>query len=77
MDKPEVKDQNLENPNWLAGFASAEGCFRVKVAKSNTKTRETVSLGFQFTQHAKDEKLMRNLIKYLYFPNEVRARKYL
>jgi hypothetical protein len=36
IPRPSVLDYNIKNPNWLAGFTDAEGCFGVKIKKSNT-----------------------------------------
>ncbi len=63
--RPLVKNPEIRSPNWLAGFAAAEGCFYVKIQKSKTKLGEAVSLRFQLTQHSRDEELMRSLIDYL------------
>ena len=68
MRRPIVKNRakKLENPHWLAGFTSAEGCYMVKIQASKT----THSIGFQvrlefvLTQHSRDEQLMKSLIKY-------------
>ena len=65
MIRPLVKNKTIENPEWLAGFVTAEGCFFVRVRKSKTKTGFRVELVFQITQHSRDEQLMRNLIEYL------------
>ena len=53
------------DPEWLAGFTSAEGCFAIKIYKSKTKQGEAVNLGFKLTQDERDSQLMRCLIKYL------------
>jgi len=63
--RPLVKNPEIRSPNWLAGFAAAEGCFYVKIQKSKTKLGEAVALRFQLTQHSRDEELMRSLIDYL------------
>ena len=65
-DKPLVKNSEIQDPQWLAGFISAEGCVAVSVRKSKThKLEEKVELIFQITQHTRDEELIRSLIKYL------------
>ena len=49
----------------MRGFASAEGCFLVKLLKSSSsKLKTKVQLVFQLTQHSRDEKLMRSFIDY-------------
>lgn len=60
-----VLDQTIQDPDWLAGFTSAEGCFMVKIKKSKThSTGFQVWLVFQLTQHERDEKLMISFIDY-------------
>ena len=47
------------NCNWLSGFVSAEGCFFVKIAKSNTaKLGIRTELVFIVTQHIRDSLLL-------------------
>jgi hypothetical protein len=31
VDIPLVADQEIIDPNWLAGFSSGEGCFHVRI----------------------------------------------
>ena len=53
------------DPQWLAGFVSAEGCFLINTFKATTKVGMAVRLVFQITQHVRDERLMTSLIDYL------------
>ena len=46
------------NPNWIAGFTEAEGCFFIKLVKNNTKKKYQVILGFQIFQHSRDALLI-------------------
>lgn len=63
---PIVVNKKILHPQWLAGFASGEGCFQVKVIKpSSTKIGFQVILVFKITQHARDIKLLKSLIDYL------------
>lgn len=63
--RPLVQDPQIPNPNWLAGFVSAEGSFMISLKKSNSKTGiPLVLLCFQVTQHQRDERLMLSLIEY-------------
>lgn len=65
VERPLVKNQMIKDPNWFAGFTTAEGCFLVVVTKSKTNLIGfRVWLCFQLTQHSRDEKLMRSLIEY-------------
>lgn len=65
LSRPEVINQKISDPQWLAGFTSGEGCFYIKIFKSNTKLGEAVLLTFQLTQHFKDEQIIRRLVHYL------------
>lgn len=58
-----VENTFEHDPYWLAGFASGEGCFLIRIYKAQTKTGEAVKLVFQLTQHVRDEQLMRSFIK--------------
>nr|YP_008964973.1 LAGLIDADG endonuclease [Annulohypoxylon stygium]AHB33532.1 LAGLIDADG endonuclease [Annulohypoxylon stygium] len=64
--RPEVSDISIKDPQWLAGFASAEGCFLVKITKAIThRSGYQVSLIFKLVQHSRDEELIRSLVNYL------------
>lgn len=59
--RPLVQNKIVTDPHWLAGFASAEGCFFIGMGKSSTiKVGVNVQLEFQLTQHRRDEFLMRS-----------------
>ncbi|RPB17875.1 homing endonuclease [Terfezia boudieri ATCC MYA-4762] len=61
VQRPLVVSQEIKDPNWVAGFASGDGCFMVKVKKSSeSKTGYFISLAFQLTQHSRDEQLMKS-----------------
>jgi hypothetical protein len=62
VPKPLVKDQNIQDPHWLAGFAEGECCFYVSIFKSKTKTGYAIQLVFQITQHFRDAELMKSLV---------------
>ena len=56
----------IKDPNWLAGFTSAEGCFYLDLYKSeSSKLKAKVRLKLIITQHDRDEQLIRYLIDYL------------
>ena len=64
--RPSVPDLPIPAPAWLAGFATAEGCFFINVHKSkSTKLGEAVQLRFILVQHIRDEQLMKNIKDYL------------
>ena len=61
--KPEVKDREIKDLHWLAGFTDAEGCFFIALKKSaGSKLGERVWLRFILTQHDRDKKLLESLI---------------
>ena len=66
VPRPKVKNQTIEDYNWLAGFTSAEGCFMVKITANKTnRIGFQVFLVFKLTQHSRDGELMKNLVKLL------------
>jgi hypothetical protein len=66
VPRSSVVYQEIKNPNWLAGFTSAEGCFLVGVLNSNSnKIGKQVILKFQISQNIRDENLLKSLISYL------------
>lgn len=66
VTRPLIRNQKIQDPNWLAGFTSAEGCFLVSISNSPTsKLKFKVYLNFKITQHLKDEDLLKTLVEYL------------
>ena len=64
--RPVVQGQTIKDPHWLAGFASGEACFFIRIAKSSsTKTGSQVLLKFLIPQHSRDTYLLKSLISYL------------
>lgn len=64
VERPVVVNQVITDPQWLAGFISAEGNFFLNVYKAKTKTGSGVKLVFRITQHIRDELLIRSFIQY-------------
>ena len=65
-NRPDFNQTSILDPNWLAGFTSAEGCFFIKTYKSESRTHGIlISLVFQVTQHKRDDELLKTFIKYL------------
>jgi hypothetical protein len=63
--KPEVSGFKIRDPHWIAGFASGEGCFLIRILKSTTsRSGYQIVLVFKLTQHVRDELLMKSLIDY-------------
>lgn len=63
--RPIKVNPKIPHSEWIAGFTSGEGCFKLMVKKSSSVTVGfQVLLVFQITQHARDVKLMESLISY-------------
>lgn len=66
MSRPLLLDKKIQNPNWIAGLASGEGCFYISIRNSSTtKLGKAVVLKFQIVQHIRDTELMEILISTL------------
>ena len=65
VPRPEVKTPLTIEPNWLAGFTSAEGSYIIKITKSKThRVGSQVILVFVITQHMRDQQLLIRINKY-------------
>lgn len=64
ISRPLVENKKVINPNWLAGFIDAEGCFFVQIEKSPSKLGEKVRLKFKISQHIRDRALLESFIEY-------------
>lgn len=63
--RPKVEKHIIPSPQWIAGFASGEGCLMVRTRDSSTSsTGYKVELIFQITQHIRDDALIISLINY-------------
>ena len=59
------KENVTIHPQWVAGFASGDGSFKVSVKPSNAyKANNRVALIFVLTQHIRDENLLKSLINF-------------
>jgi NADH-ubiquinone oxidoreductase chain 4 len=66
VQRPLVEEQEIKDPNWLAGFVCGEGCFLVGVSKSKlSKSGYNARLNFSIGQHKRDSKLIKNISEYL------------
>ena len=66
VERPLVENAKIPDPNWLAGFTSAEGCFYVRISVSKTHSVGfRVELVFLLAQHSRDENLIRSIPVYL------------
>ena len=62
----DVVNQEIPDPDWLAGFTTGEGCFLIRIFNSSSsRLGLRVQLRFQITQHCRDKILMDNIVKYL------------
>lgn len=50
----------IEQAQWMAGFASGEGCFYINI----NKIKSTVEINFNLCQHVRDERLLRRCIEF-------------
>ncbi len=48
----------------MAGFTSAEGCFKITLVKRPNRKIDQVYLAFQITQHSRDERLLEGFIAF-------------
>jgi hypothetical protein len=77
VPRPTVEFQGIPDPNWLAGFTSAEGNFFIQIVKAlGYKCGAQVKLRFSISQHARDQELIQSLKEYLdcgnYYPHSNR-----
>ena len=56
--RPYKKYIMINDPQWLSGFVSGEGCFMVRLRKSKTTSKSIVELVFQINQHIRDLQLI-------------------
>jgi len=53
VERPTVNLAEITDPNWLAGFIEAEGCFLIVLLKSKSyKTGYQILLRFTLAQHS-------------------------
>ena len=65
-ERPIVLLPQTIDPNWLAGFTSAEGCVKVDIGKSPTNsTGHQVQLVYVLTKHVRDKPIMEQIKDYL------------
>lgn len=57
----DVKEGKSINPFWVAGFTEAEGCFFVVIQENKNKASYQIKLGYQVTQHNRDQSLIKSL----------------
>jgi hypothetical protein len=62
--RPLVENKTGTPAQWIAGFTSAEGCFKITLVKRPNRKIDQVYLAFQITQHSRDEKLLESFIAF-------------
>ena len=65
VERSLIINKTILDPNWVAGFSSAEGCFFIHTKKFGTNSFHLNSLCFIITQSERDKELMISLIEYL------------
>ena len=66
LPRPSLTLDNTKlHPQWVAGFTSGDGCFKVSIRESKLyKAGSRVVLLFILTQHIRDELLLKSLINF-------------
>lgn len=63
--RPLAIDQVIPHPDWMAGFVSGDGSFYLTIRKSHElKVGYRAEVGFQITQHSRDQVFMESFIPY-------------
>lgn len=63
--RPLAIDQVIPNSDWMAGFVSGDGSFYLTIRKSDElKVGYRAEIGFQITQHYRDQVFMESFIPY-------------
>ena len=62
--RPLVENKTVPHDQWMAGFTSAEGCFKITLVKRPNRKIDQVYLVFQITQHSRDERLLESFITF-------------
>ena len=66
VPRPNFNFTEIPNPNWIAGFASGEGCFLVTISKSNNnKIGYITQLVFKISQHSRDKKVLELIANFM------------
>jgi len=63
VERPVINYGNTTlDPNWIAGFVSAEGNFDVRIPATKSKKGYRVQLRFRISQHSRDLVLMVKIV---------------
>jgi hypothetical protein len=76
VPRPLVVDQQIKDPNWLAGFVDADGSLIISVVREPlNRVGYSIGLRFSVVQHSRDVELMKNLVEYLGCGSLVHSKK--
>lgn len=64
IPRPLIRGQEIKDPYWISGFASAEGCFFIDITRAETRIGFSVQMKFYITQHSRDAQLLKGLVQY-------------
>lgn len=64
--RPKVENKTVPHGQWMAGFTSAEGCFKVTLVKQPSRRIDRIYLQFELTQHSRDERLLESFITFFW-----------
>ncbi len=62
--RPLVENKTVPHDQWIAGFTSAGGCFKITLVKRPDRKIDRIYLVFQITQHSRDERLQESFITF-------------
>lgn len=66
VTRPQVLENKIVDPHWLAGFTTGDGTFMIRIIKdSNSRMGYKPQLIYNVIQHIRDEILIRSLVDYL------------
>jgi len=66
VTRPQVLENKIVDPHWLAGFTTGDGTFMIRIIEdSNSRMGYKPQLIYSVIQHIRDEMLIRSLVDYL------------
>ena len=66
VDRPKIETTEIPDPNWIAGFSTAESCFDVRINKNQKfNLGYKTQLRFRISQHERDRAPLALISKYL------------
>lgn len=65
IEKKDIVINKPLQPDWVAGFTSGDGCFKISIRESKSmKLGKRVQLTFVLTQHIRDELLLKSFVNF-------------